>query len=573
MNKILESKRMKLNILFLEDSIRDYELISEYLLNTNQDITFNHVDNLDAFSDALKSESYDLILSDFKLPGFDAFDAIKVSRECCPQVPFICVSGTIGEDTAIELIKNGAVDYVLKDKLQRLPYVIERALAETAEKKAREEAENDLQKTFSNLQLVLKSAPISVFATDADGIFTLHQGRALGRVKMEQGENVGESAYILFNDLDIELRYGTIIKGQELIGRVLEGETIIGITRFKEGVFENHFAPLKDKDGVIAGLVGVAIDITENVEAQNALREIHDQYTLLFNNSLDAILITSPNGAIISVNAAASKMFGWTEEELCNLKRDDVVDLNHPQLSIALEERAQTGHYQGELKLVRKDKSTFSAEISSNVYLDKYGNERTSMLIRDITERKKIEDIIKESEVHYRTLANSGQALVWTSNTQKQCDYFNQPWLDFTGRTLEQELGDGWMENIHPDDLDYCWAIFSNAADKREKFTMEYRLHHQSGVYRWIKDSGSPRYDSKGEYLGYIGHCLDITQNKEASNELLELKNSLEIKVLEKTKELNERIAELERFHDATIDRELRMKELRDEIERLKGNV
>lgn len=123
-----------------------------------------------------------------------------------------------------------------------------------------------------------------------------------------------------------------------------------------------------------------------------------------------------------------------------------------------------------------------------------------------------------ESELHFRTLADSGQALIWTSGLDKKCNYFNKPWLDFTGRTLEQELGDGWVEGVHPDDLAYCIEIYVNAFDRHEKFSMDYRLKHNDGTYHWIQDNGTPRYNLNGEFIGYIGHCLDITKQKEILN-------------------------------------------------------
>ena len=139
-----------------------------------------------------------------------------------------------------------------------------------------------------------------------------------------------------------------------------------------------------------------------------------------------------------------------------------------------------------------------------------------SGIIQDITERRLVEDALQESEVHYRTLANSGQALIWTSGTDMGCDYFNQPWLDFTGRTLQQELGNGWAEGVHQDDFERCLSLYRHAFEHRERFSMVYRLRRHDGAYRWVQDDGSPRYDSRGRFLGYIGHCLDITEQVEA---------------------------------------------------------
>ncbi|NTW86513.1 MAG: PAS domain-containing protein, partial [Holophagaceae bacterium] len=126
-------------------------------------------------------------------------------------------------------------------------------------------------------------------------------------------------------------------------------------------------------------------------------------------------------------------------------------------------------------------------------------------------ERDEAREKAQDSELNYLTLSNSGEALIWTSGTDKLCNYFNLPWLAFTGRTLKQELGNGWVEGVHPDDLARCLDIYVRAFDRQEPFGMDYRLRHASGDYRWIIDKGTPRFDTGGAFLGYIGHCLDIS--------------------------------------------------------------
>lgn len=141
--------------------------------------------------------------------------------------------------------------------------------------------------------------------------------------------------------------------------------------------------------------------------------------------------------------------------------------------------------------------------------------------------RRRTEADLLENEFHFRTLADSGQALIWTSDLDKKCNYFNQTWLNFTGKTIDEELGDGWIEVVHPDDLKHCVEVYVTAFDKREKFSMEYRILHSSGEYRWIQDDGTPRFNSKGEFIGYIGHCLDITERKNVEQALLQNENRL----------------------------------------------
>lgn len=128
--------------------------------------------------------------------------------------------------------------------------------------------------------------------------------------------------------------------------------------------------------------------------------------------------------------------------------------------------------------------------------------------------------MIIEREKRYQTLADSGQALVWLAGTDKLCNYFNKTWLEFTGRTLEQEMGNGWVEGVHPEDLQRCLDIYVGSFDRREKFSMDYRLRRQDGEYRWLQDDGSPCYDNDGEFIGYIGFCLDVTKDKQLEVEL-----------------------------------------------------
>jgi len=141
---------------------------------------------------------------------------------------------------------------------------------------------------------------------------------------------------------------------------------------------------------------------------------------------------------------------------------------------------------------------------------------------RDITERKHAQEQIVEARDFYRTLLGEFPALIWQAGTDTKCFYFNHTWLVFTGRTLEQEMGDGWAEGVHPDDLNRCLDIYLKSFGARQSFSMEYRLRHHSGEYRWIIDYGQPFADLSGEFAGYIGGCYDITERKQAEGALRE---------------------------------------------------
>ncbi len=131
----------------------------------------------------------------------------------------------------------------------------------------------------------------------------------------------------------------------------------------------------------------------------------------------------------------------------------------------------------------------------------------------------------------YAALVEQSQILSWRANVQTLCDYFNERWLSFRGRTMEQEYGDGWVQGVHPDDVEQCVKIYLDAFEKREIFEMEYRLMRFDGAFRWIFDRGVPFYNENSEFAGYIGSCIDITERKEA-REALQLKLEEEIKTL-----------------------------------------
>jgi PAS domain S-box-containing protein len=134
----------------------------------------------------------------------------------------------------------------------------------------------------------------------------------------------------------------------------------------------------------------------------------------------------------------------------------------------------------------------------------------------DVTQRKLAELDLKESEGRFRLMADSAPVLMWMSGADKLCTHFNKSWLDFTGQRLEDEIGDGWLRGVHEEDRQKCLGIYTSAFDAREPFSMEYRLHRFDGQFRWILDRGVPRFRSDGTFLGYIGCCDDITDQKEA---------------------------------------------------------
>lgn len=145
----------------------------------------------------------------------------------------------------------------------------------------------------------------------------------------------------------------------------------------------------------------------------------------------------------------------------------------------------------------------------------------------DITDRKQMVLALQESEERFRNFANAAPVLIWVAGTDKLCTWFNETWLAYTGRSFEQELGNGWIEGVLSEDLDRCLEIYISHFDARQPFQMEYRLRGHDGKYHWFIDVGRPRFDGQGDFVGYIGMLTDISERKAIEVELIENKQKL----------------------------------------------
>lgn len=136
-----------------------------------------------------------------------------------------------------------------------------------------------------------------------------------------------------------------------------------------------------------------------------------------------------------------------------------------------------------------------------------------------VGDKNRAMDALTEASERFRNLADTAPVLIWMAGPDKQCIFFNKGWLEFTGRALEKELGNGWVDGVHPEDRTHCLETYGAAFDKWEPFTMEYRLRRWDGEYRWVLDSGTPRFNVAGAFAGYIGSCIDIGERKQAELE------------------------------------------------------
>jgi PAS domain S-box-containing protein len=275
----------------------------------------------------------------------------------------------------------------------------------------------------------------------------------------------------------------------------------------------------------------LAVLVEERKQATEALGESEGKFRSVFRDAGMGMAIVSADGHFLASNPAFSTFIGYTEEELLGRT---VESFTHPEdwpmfsrkLSQALADGAS---FQGvEKRCLHKNGKVLCGECSASLIRDMHGKPQYFVAeVLDITERKRSEQTLRESEQRFRRVADSAPVLIWMSGIEKLCTFFNQGWLNFTGRTMEEEMGNGWASGVHPDDLARCLRIYTGAFDARLEFEMEYRLKRFDGKYRWIVDYGVPRFESDGTFCGYIGTCIDITDRKLNAESLEELSGRL----------------------------------------------
>jgi PAS domain S-box-containing protein len=173
-------------------------------------------------------------------------------------------------------------------------------------------------------------------------------------------------------------------------------------------------------------------------------------------------------------------------------------------------------------RIIRPDQDVIWVERSSRAHFDEHGRIlRIVGMVADITGRKLTEEALRESEERFRLVANSTPVMIWMSGADMVCNYLNKAWLDFRGRSLEEEVGDGWMKGVYPGDLERLFDIERKAVERREIYHVEYRVQRHDGEYRWILQTGVPRFNPDLSFAGYLGSALDITERKlaEENNE------------------------------------------------------
>ncbi len=306
--------------------------------------------------------------------------------------------------------------------------------------------------------------------------------------------------------------------------------------------------------GVISLCVVEALLIIGLLVQRASRRRAERRFQQAVEAAPNGMLMIGPDGSIALVNAHMEELFGYRKEEMLGRPAEMLLPerfrSQHPDQRgrfFAAPEARPMGAGR-ELFGRRKDGSEVPVEIGlSPVRTD--AGPCVLASIADVTERKRAEVVLRESESRFRLMADTAPVMVWMSGPDKLCTYFNKPWLDFTGRARQQELGDGWSPGVHAEDLRRCLDTYGRAFDARREFRMEYRLRRCDGEYRWVRDHGVPRVDADGTFEGYIGSCYDITDEKQAMDALRQSQGELQ--------ELTGRLLQAQEAERRRIAREL----------------
>ncbi|MGI2904720.1 ATP-binding protein [Tolypothrix sp. VBCCA 56010] len=456
---------------------------------------------------AIRQQPFDLVLTDIMMPGLDGFELLRQLRQdpLTKEIPIILLSARAGEESRIEGLEFGADDYLVKPFSGR--ELLARVEATIKLSRMRQSMKQVLQDANEHLTNVLENMTDAFVALDREFRITYVNQQTARLNNMQPEEIIGKTHWEMWSwsvGTIIEQKYRQAFAEQIPVHfEVLYEPLMIWL--------EVHAYPSAEGMGIYFR------DITTRKAAETSLQNALQRLNFHVENSPLAVIEWDREFRVSRWSVEAERIFGWQASEVIGKNFQDWQFVFTEDLEVVTDAVTQlTGGVKNSNicynRNYTKDNSIVYCEWYSSTLFDESGKLVSVLsLVLDVTERKGMEAALRESEKRFREMADASPNLIWMSEPSKLRNYFNKTWLEFTGQTIEQEMGNGWAEKVHPEDLQYCIDIYINAFDAREEFSMEYRLQRYDGEYRWILDNGVPRFTSSGNFLGYIGSCIDIS--------------------------------------------------------------
>lgn len=523
-----------LKIVLIEDNAGDAELLMHALDRAGFVTQVVRVETEAALRAALE-QRVDIVLADYELPGFSGLRALSVVKERQPDVPFIIVSGVIGEDTAVATMKLGAWDYLLKDRLGRLEVAISQALTQARLRRERREAELQLRESaasmaaaqevgnFGSWELILEpfvDPAVSPLRWSAQCY------RIFGFAPAEV-EVTSELFFSLVHPEDVESVRAAMAVALEKRQRYFIEHRIVIRSGEVRHVREAGRVFVRAGTDQPFKLVGTVHDVTEEKRAEAALRQSEELYRKLVTASPDAIVVTAQDGTLSYVSEQARRLFGYGRIE--EAQGRNAMD------SVAPQDRARAQHNFARLEtegrigvneylLLRQDGSTFQGEINSTLLTDNDGKPAGMLLIaRDITERTRAQAALRDSEERFRQVVETIREVFWMSDVRSnEILYVSPGYEDIWGRPCAELYAahEPWLDSVHPDDLEWvARAVETKQLDGTYDET--YRIVRPDGSLRWVRDRAFPLKDASGAITRIVGVAEDITERKKLEEQFL----------------------------------------------------
>ena len=310
--------------------------------------------------------------------------------------------------------------------------------------------------------------------------------------------------------------------------------------------------------GIALVVTGRKVSLEETIKQRTEqLAKSEKNFRTMFEDMPVGVVNISIDGYFLNVNQSFCHFVGYSAEELTKLTFMAITPPEFIGQDIEVYNkllRNEITQFHFEKKYRRKDGVDVWASVSGRLILNNDGSHRKFIaVIEDIDLIRKSQALLVESEQRFQLVADAAPVLIWLSDTDTLCYWFNKVWLDFVGRTLEEEIGNGWAKGVHPDDFVHCLDVYITNFNLRHPFQMEYRLKHHSGEYRWLLDTGVPRFNANGDFEGYIGSCVDIHETK-----LLQLDAQKTATAMREAKEAAEALAQSKTDFLANMSHEIR---------------